>query len=104
MASFKVGQRVRIVSAQGWDSGVPTTPSPVGLEGIVVEVGAGAWEYGVEIHALRHNPTDFAPNVWGFDTHNLAPLTDPAADQFIERMKKLGSEPVVLTPKQLAHG
>jgi hypothetical protein len=37
---------------------------------------------------------------WLWHAHELAPLTDPKADEFIERVKKWKPEPEIVAPKQ----
>ena len=89
MATFKVGQRVKIVSLAGWDPGETGGP-PLGAEGIVVEVDCGCWRYIVDMPGYLHQPTDMEQQThWGFDGPELAPLTDPGADAFLERIRKL---------------
>lgn len=98
MASFKAGDRVRKIAHH------PLAGHnfiPLGTEGTIVSAGWPAkWNMAWDGHGELHP----CGSHWGADDFQLAPLTDPAADAFLERMKKLGSEPVVLTPKQLAHG
>ena len=96
MATFKVGQRVRIV-AQSPNS----TGSYVGEEGTIVGAYDGQRDWIVEFGKWMHEPTDIAETQGVFFNFELAPLTDPKADEFIARLKKLGSEPAILSPSQL---
>lgn len=90
MATFKVGQRVKVVSAY-WAHEL------IGLEGVI----APDWDSPPP--PGWHNVTLGVPNAGGYDSwarpgwqfasHHLAPLTDPKADAFIERIKRLANEP-----------
>ena len=84
MATFKVGQRVRIVYSK-W-----------GLEGRETIIH--------RIPSLRaDSDCDFFLDGerWAANFSSLAPLTDPGADAFIERIKKLKPEPVVPVPEHV---
>ena len=85
MATFKVGQRVR-VRMQKLGS-IELYGSIVGCEATITSVPAknGKLDCTAEVDGNGS---------WELFFHNLSPLTDPAADQFIERIKKLGREPV----------
>lgn len=89
MAQFRVNDQVKVVSA------VYPVPSlalkRIGKEGVITNI-------------------DDSPNcpIWVsfrdgdsmvFQPCELAPLTDPGAESFIARIKKLGSEPVNDAPK-----
>lgn len=95
MATFKVGQRVRVVAP---------ISDVCGAEGVIVRAwptpAAGRYDdrragasWNVHIHGNPCGQLRF------FDDE-LAPLTDPKADQFIESLKKLANEPLVLTPEE----
>ena len=101
MATFKVGQRVRIV-------GVAVAYEVLGREAVVI----GAPE--TRSHHITHERyTGYPLSIAGigerdvngiryvFRPANLAPLTDPSADQFIERIKKLVREPITMHPDEI---
>lgn len=96
MAIFKVGQRVRIV--RGSKSG--RGPSCVGREATIIDYvaqiryvsGEVKEAYFLAIDGIgTHNPVHGDP--YAAEGSWLAPLTDPKADEFIERLKKLEREP-----------
>lgn len=98
MATFYVGQRVRLISHFGIPyrrPGVQTVP--VGTEGVIV---GGAYIHSVTRELVYS--VDFAGH--GFTRaccpESLAPLTDPKADQFIEWVKKIKPEPVAVPVRQ----
>lgn len=89
VATFKVGQRVRITT----DGGLPQckagaegtiktlnlrTEAPWGMCHAVVVDGVHSWHVS---------------GCWCIPIIFLAPLTDPKTDAFIESLKKLGREP-----------
>src|SRR5688572_12692439 len=105
MATFKVGQRVRIVG----DS------QHFGMEGVVMGtqtfeetycVSTGQrfkpdWCYPVAIPGSRSPRAD---GLWWKAAHEMRPLTDPYASSFIERVKTWGplhEEPKVVAGKDL---
>lgn len=78
MATFKVGQRVRIIGARkGWERIIGR--ETVILEGPIDWFGDIGYKTGVS-EELR---------VPGHHAAHLAPLTDPKADAFLERIRKL---------------
>jgi hypothetical protein len=87
---FKVGQRVKFVR------------SILPAEGLVGEAGTvvpfqhrDGWEVSVQFdRKWPHVPL-------GCKCGELEPLADPKAEQFIERLKKLGNEPLEITPAQI---
>ena len=98
MATFKVGQRVRIVSSV-------STPELIGYQATIIS------ELRTRTHwttGKQYQGYDLAVDGIGtvlprapraqlcFHSHHLAPLTDPKADAFIARIKQLGplSEPI----------
>ena len=86
MTTFKPGQRVKRI-AQG------VINVPIGSIGTVTDAVGYSGDVGVKWDS------------WSGDTrcfmrHTLAPLTDPGADAFIERIKKLKPEPVVPLPEK----
>ncbi|MCK9361952.1 hypothetical protein M0Q28_07085 [Patescibacteria group bacterium] len=90
MATFKVGQRVRFIGS--CFSGAP----PIGAEGVVFSLEADVeWDCVVDFPAFPdYVNRDLPPTHYLMDFSMLTPLTDPGADAFMERIKKLGSEPV----------
>lgn len=88
MAQFRIGQRVKVIAAS------PSQYAHMnGLEGVICAPLFGGWEYGVDFGRLVMGA--WAPaQVFGFDGNELAPLTDPSAERFLESLKKLGREPM----------
>lgn len=87
MAAFKVGQRVRYVGT------ILNPELPTGAEGTVVAYHPdqdACWEAVFPGYFPKQGG-----HAWAFPS-SLAPLLPPdeAADQFIARLKKLGSEPI----------
>lgn len=89
MAKFYVGQRVRVVRCE-------SHPQIAGCEATIVRRGdcsplhwaldvAGIGRYGPSITFGRCHLSAY--------DHELAPLTDPKADEFVERIKKIAREP-----------
>lgn len=88
MATFKVGQRVRIVALHPY-----TGPRAVavGMTGTVIAHNpdypvAGGWitEWAVDVDEVSSQMGGFH-----FRACDLAPLTDPKADAFLESIRKL---------------
>lgn len=90
MAAFKAGQRVRIIG--GPFVGSEGTCLGIWRDGAGVERPNVAYPWNVRVDNGRVGP---------YLASELAPLLPPddAADQFIARIKKLGSEPVNDAPK-----
>jgi hypothetical protein len=83
---FKVGQRVKYVS------GILSPEVPIGAEGTVI--GAALLvknDYAVDFDGI---PPPVGCGPWEVYASSIVPLTDPGADAFMERMRKLGREPV----------
>lgn len=80
MATFKVGDRVKVVSGGDGQErqALGTCGTVIGLPG-----PAGLYEVRMDI-GLTNRGFD-----WLWWPHELAPLTDPKADEFIESLKKL---------------
>ena len=98
MATFRVGQRVKKVQMYGAYS--PRETVPLGTQGIIVGApGMAFWDYDVKYDGL---PPERTYGSYGADEHMLAPLVDPAADAFMERIKRLEREPVNVTTKERA--
>ena len=94
MAVFKVGQRVRVIA-----SDLPRWSYLIGREGVIEVANVIPWEWIVRIDAPHLEPDPTMRGCFGFHSHELAPLTDPGAESFIAKLKKLGSEPVNDAPK-----
>ncbi len=89
MATFKVGDKVRVVR-----SDFARWSYLVGMEGVVVRPGS-YWDWIVSIPgAPRLETLSDLGDAFGFYSHELAPLTDPGADAYIERVKSWKPEPV----------
>ena len=89
MATFKVGQRVKYVSG--------ILRVPVGTEGTV---RGPCWMFAGDYRVLFDGyPSSHQSATWGGNGIFYCPLTDPAADAFLARMKKLGKEPINDAPK-----
>lgn len=89
--NFKVGQRVRVIAHAGF---TPLDSIVIGKEGVIA---------AIEGRFYRVHVPDAIPTYrWGFLASELAPLTDPGADAFMERIKKLKpyEEPVRVTPRE----
>ena len=87
MANYKPGQRVRIVQALPPVTSVyigPHAPETVGHEGTLIEryQGPGPWHWNMHVDG-------FGWRVLSVQECEIAPLTDPKADEFIERIKNL---------------
>lgn len=95
MATLKVGMRVRIVGVDRHDSNAVRT---LGHTGTITHAFRHGYQWAVEVDDVPA-PGEYA--FWAYHTHQLAPLTDPRAEEFIAKLKKLGNEPVPLTPKQM---
>jgi hypothetical protein len=81
MATFKAGQKVKRVRDPlgGADSAADTT-MPIGATGTVLGGAIGSM-IGVQ--------PDSGAMEWYCDPASLEPLTDPGADAFLERIRKL---------------
>ena len=92
MATFRVGDKVRKIAPP--IDGVNHVP--MGAEGVITGPGL-PMSTGVTYYEASFGPRLTGMNMAEFQ---LAPLTDPKADEFIERVKKWKPEPeVVLTPE-----
>lgn len=95
MANFRVGQRVRVVAHQPLGLG---DSYHVGKEGFVDSVDPAAKEYSVAVLLDgQHAP------LW-FRCSELRPLTDPKAEAFVERLKKLAREPAPVEREAVTSG
>jgi hypothetical protein len=88
MANFKVGQRVKKVRYLMPEDRVALDPSPVplGAEGTVMNGPAilGCIRIRYDRYKSAHPSGTYSDHAY-----QLAPLTDPGADAFVERIKNL---------------
>jgi len=85
MAKFHVGQRVRIIGFN------PMSDPIVGVETVITS--------GPDFDSLgrigyRTAASDAEGDISGILADQLAPLTDPGAEKFLESIKRLGREPI----------
>ena len=88
MAAFKVGQRVRIIG--GPFVGSEATVLGIWRNKAGEECPFVSYPWSVRLDTGYEGP---------YMACELAPLTDPGAESFLSRIKKLGSEPVNDAPK-----
>ena len=95
MAQFRIGMRVRVKDS--------SPRCAIGCEGFITghasasAVFRGYYDWLV---MLPSQDRGSGPNgEWGFRSDQLEPILDTSADQFLARIKKLGSEPVNDAPK-----
>jgi hypothetical protein len=90
MATFKVGQRVKVIRSQGF------IPKAVGREATIIAIEPNRRCSAAHYIAIDGLPCDslivIGATGWAYPDQ-LAPLTDPRADAFIESLKKLSREP-----------
>lgn len=96
MSVFRVGQRVRILYSPSGLTGktgvvwnVDESPS-WGEKARALGITGRGYDIDVDGIGRRHREGPLIT----FPPYYLAPLTDPSADAFIARIKKLGREPV----------
>lgn len=97
MSDLRIGQRCRLVNVRDapnpdWRGCEGDEVTILGLPGSCLE-----WPDKYEVTMPAHHPGGHS----GYFTHreNLRPLTDPGADAFLERIRKLGREPINETEK-----
>lgn len=101
MATFKVGQRVRITDISNRDLCPNFAADVIGRHGVIEEERPSGDYFNRWVVRYYGPPArdanEFGPNRAAFRSCDLAPLTDPKADEFIESLKKLKpyEEPVV---------
>jgi hypothetical protein len=82
MAKFKVGQRVRVIGHFG-GSRIPREKRWIGHEGTIIARPwhgiLSGWNWYLDLNGFRYY----------FHDAELAPLTDPKADAFLESIRKL---------------
>ena len=106
MATFKAGQRVRIVDPTSiYDGREAVCLWYVGEAQVFNETHGIRRAYSRVWRVRLDDGTDHTPGgrYLAYDASELAPAVDPDewADAQIAKLKKLGSEPVPLTSKQL---
>lgn len=105
MATFKVGQRVKYVSARCREGRLWCARKLVGLTGTIVRSNGDdpeEWEWVVELDRPMHVAYQQIPdNQMYADSCMLAPLTDPKAEEFIASLEKLGREPMPMERERL---
>ena len=89
---FKVGDRVRVVSADG--VALPC----LGREATVIAVNCDIWPYRIMVDGV---PSKAANGAWSADPHELAPLVPPDtwADEAVRKVTRVHVEPVVVKEK-----
>lgn len=104
MATFKVGQRVRIIGLSPDDERYPGLKPLLGAEGVILRASnriIGNWIVDVPTVSFpAQTPQGLPPTQFSIASERLRPLTDPKADEFIERVKKWKPEPEIVAPKQ----
>jgi hypothetical protein len=106
MAALKVGMRVRVV---GVEQAFYAAAAAVGHEGIIVRRSVGhidplyVWIVDVPTCPMNCAMSSqlIKPSEFFFRSCDLAPLTDPKADAFLESLKKLKFAPRILTEEEL---
>ena len=100
MATLKVGMRVRVIGGETAHGREATILGPWEWPEMP---RLGDWRHGASWHVSVDGRGSQSPDGIPYRkfSDELAPLTDPGSDAFIERLKKLGKEPVVLTPAEL---
>ena len=89
MATFRVGQRVRFAGPYSRHVNGPGLRIRVGQAGTIIGKACGV---SLRDWFVLYDGEDAAAISDGWQ---LRPLTDPKADEFIERIKKLEREPLV---------
>ena len=86
---FKVGDRVRVVSADG--VALPC----LGREATVIAVNCDIWPYRIMVDGV---PSKAANGAWSADPHELAPLTPPAEDTWVADAVRKVTKPLHTGP------
>lgn len=88
MATFKVGQRVRVINANS-DPTKPGIPAPetLGCEGVIVAHGWGGWDWIMHVDG-------FGTRQLSVMSEDIAPLTNPKADEHFARFMRKVREPL----------
>jgi hypothetical protein len=90
MAAFKVGDRVRIIANE---SGDHRGDMVIGCEGVITRPAAWVkwslvWLVRVPGVCVGEHDPECDRDEWGCFESELAPLTDPRAQEFIEDMER----------------
>lgn len=89
MANFKVGDRARIIDAPDMKK-----KHWIGCEVTILRL-PGWSDYKPGSYEISRPATEMGEwRAYGAPAHHLAPLTDPGVDAFMERIKRLGREPI----------
>jgi hypothetical protein len=97
---YRIGQRVRIIATAAG----ATAADQVGKEATVVAIPSDLRGEDCDIVVDDYDYSPWARPCTAARYYHLAPLVDPdwaAADALLEKLRKLGSEPVTLTHKQM---
>jgi hypothetical protein len=100
MATFKVGQRVRILRGTypGKEAAI-WKMEPIYAWGPSVSYNLpGEIGHFLDVDGVGRHHRDGSPIA--LTASGIAPLTDPKADEFIESLEKLGREPNVIAPEK----
>lgn len=91
MATFRVGQRVRIVNADN-----PHMQWAVGIETTITGLPGTSFLYPNDYQLALKTPDGLRVSA---PPKDLAPLTDPDAERFVESLKCLAREPITTKDK-----
>ena len=98
MSDLRIGQRCRLVNVKA--SPNSRFHSCEGDEVVILGL-PGCCPY-LPLHYQISMPRNFPPSItvgYFVERKYLRPLTDPGADAFMERIKKLGREPIIEVEK-----
>lgn len=95
MSDLRIGQRCRLVNVHPvWRECEGDEVTILGLPGCNHN-----HPRGYEITRPAHFPSSEHRDGFYASRENLRPLTDPGADAFMERIRKLGREPIIEVEK-----
>jgi hypothetical protein len=103
MATFKVGQRVRVrrdaapapnTTARDYEIANKNGPAG-GKEGVIVSIPASGATAECSVLLDDYPPSPYLDGSYAAMFYQLEPLTDPKADEFIEQVKRWKPEPEV---------
>lgn len=99
MSDLRIGQRCRLVNMKdvpnkNWHGCEGDEVVILGLPGV-----SKKWPEQYQVSMPQHIASPNHKYKYLVRRENLRPLTDPGADAFMERIKKLGREPVNLAEK-----
>jgi hypothetical protein len=92
MATFKVGQRVRVIGSEFvWQAG----HRAIGHEGVITSDVNDHWDpayaWAVNVPTCPVPVGSLPPTLFYFRDQDIAPLTDPRAEEFIGDMNRFAS-------------